>query len=136
MWGGTTIVSDNGGFSTAPGIATDSLENAHIAWQDSSDVYGAGADLDIFYRKLYKNGTLADTLVLSDNMDMSLYPSIAADILGNVHVAWMDRSNINGSIGTNFNIFYRKWSGSWSNATIISDMPNATVNSGWPYIEI
>jgi hypothetical protein len=49
-WDSATIVSSvSASDSTYPEVIIDSLNNIHIVWEDTSEVYDSGNDTDIFY---------------------------------------------------------------------------------------
>ncbi len=55
------------------------------------------------------------------NDDGSVYPSVAVDSSGNLHVVWQDWTD--GEWGSDIEIFYVNYTASgWSNATAISDL--------------
>jgi hypothetical protein len=95
------------------GIASDFLGNVHIIWEDLGEQSGSGGDSDIFYRK--RNSTDENwesrALVSSDsqNTGYSTNARICTDSMANVHVAWLDGSDVNGSGPIRLDVFYNEW---------------------------
>jgi hypothetical protein len=102
------VVSSNMG-----SIASDVFGNVHIVWEDLGGQSGSGPDEDIFYRKWNVTTRSWDPRVLISNdpanTECSSDAQISTDSLGNVHVVWVDKSDVDGA-GTNYgDIFYKKW---------------------------
>jgi hypothetical protein len=118
--------------SLRPAIAVDSNDNVHIVWHDLTAYSGAGGDEDIFY-KCWNTTTESwtSTIVLSDSSSgASIAPEIAADELGNVHVAWRDVTGLLSS-GGDADVFYRLWNvttGSWSAIELVSSESSNNMN--------
>ena len=128
LWTTTEVIStDSWGGSYYPSLATDSDENVHIAWYDYSDFAGAGNDYDIFYKRWDKSSSLWTTteIVSSESTDDSWGASLAVDILGHVHITWMDESDY-ASSGTDVDIFYKKLAGSPPTPELAFIVPNPT----------
>lgn len=69
-----------------PSLGVDGLGNIHIAWTDERN-----GNWEIYYTKLDNDGnTLVEDTRLTSEINESLYPSLALDYLGNVHIAWND----------------------------------------------
>ncbi|MFX1451660.1 MAG: hypothetical protein ACFFCM_12495, partial [Promethearchaeota archaeon] len=78
-----------------------------------------------------KNASWSNITVISDgynndwgwNNNNSIYPDIAIDMIGNIHVVWEDSSNGRWKDGsTDSEIMYANYtSAGWSNVTVISD---------------
>ncbi|MHA2330198.1 MAG: hypothetical protein ACXACR_16895, partial [Candidatus Hodarchaeales archaeon] len=110
-------------------IAVDGIGNVHVAWEDDTNIYGAGKDdVDIFYK--YWNlttqtwsGRVNQTDVVSAGCTwVSTFSKIAIDSAGYPHVTWSDYTDLGWGSNT-FNIFYRFWNpttNSWTgrNASI------------------
>ena len=117
--------------TNSPTIAVDGSENAHISWQDYTGYGGSGTDTDIFYRRWNATTTNWTTtkVVSTESTRASYEPTLAADGSGNVHIAWMDRTDYGGS-GTDRDIFYKKFSSpSPLNPSIIINNGDASTNS-------
>ncbi len=113
------VSSESTGYSYNPSLITDSVRNLHIAWQDQTDYAGAGTDNDIFYKSWNASLSLwtLTEIVSSGNVGYSVYPSIAIDSSGNIHIVWWDGS------GASFDIFYKQWnasSSSWTTTEVVS----------------
>ncbi|MGQ4874856.1 MAG: hypothetical protein ACP6IY_12380 [Promethearchaeia archaeon] len=111
-------------YSYNPAIDTDNNGTVYIAWEDETDYNGAGMDNDIFYKirnsttKTWSNVEVISTVSMNNSWD----PTIAVDKKGNVHIAWDDESEYDGSQG-DYNIFYRFWNAStktWSSVELVS----------------
>lgn len=51
-WKGMTLVTDDSsGVSIEPHLVADNMDFIHLVWTDNDDIYGAGFDYDIFYKK-------------------------------------------------------------------------------------
>ena len=99
-WITTNVVcsEENTGFSQYPNIAIDGSGCVHIIWQDSSDLYEAGGDYDIFYRKLVGPPQVPTLASFSSN----------PTTIGNISVDW------NNAIGADNYLIYRENSYIWS----------------------
>jgi len=87
------------GDSMCPAIAVDALDNLHMVWYD--DTPGIP---DIYYRKSTDGGASWSTSQnISSSTGDSMYPAIAADPSGNVHVVWHDDTPGNREI------YYRRY---------------------------
>ncbi|MHA1271417.1 MAG: hypothetical protein ACTSPY_16610 [Candidatus Helarchaeota archaeon] len=130
-WSRVMIISDdytgwNSGLSEYPSIAVDNKSGIiHVIWQD--DTNGVwGDDKEIMYTRSVDGLTWENAIVISDdptlwNNGSSLYPDIAVDFTGSVHVVWED--NTDGIWGTDSEIMYTDYRAyyGWSNITVISD---------------
>jgi hypothetical protein len=117
-------------------VAADIFGNVHVVWSQGGNLDGSGPDPDIFLRKW--NATTGSwegrLLITDDNLNNTRYSGgteIETDSFGNVHVAWVDSSDLNGS-GTDTDIFQRMWNAStnsWGPAVLVSDDPENTGSS-------
>jgi hypothetical protein len=130
-WGTTFVIStESTGHSAHSEIATDSVDNIHVVWDDATDYGDSGGDGDIFYKK-YNNSTdsWGTTVVVStESTANSWLPSIAVDSLDNIHVVWGDKTDYDGA-GTLYDIFYKKYNNStdsWGTTIVVS-----TESTGW-----
>jgi len=119
-WTTTEVVStESSAFSLSASLAVDATGNLHVAWQDQTDYAEAGTDTDIFYKCW--NATISSwtttEVVSTDNTGGSLYPSLAVDAEGNVHIAWEDNTNV-AYAGTDYDIFYKRKEESTSSWTV------------------
>ena len=109
-----------------PSIAVDVVGNIHVVWMDWADYGGSEADRDIFYKhKEVISSTWTMTEVVStESAEHSLYPKIAVDDPGNVHVVWEELTNYGGS-GMDNDIFYKHrdaTSSTWTITEVVSTM--------------
>ena len=124
-WTTTEVVSvESTGDTYYPSLGVDSVGNVFLVWQDTTNYAGAGTDQDIFYRRRDASySSWATTEVVSTESTVySEYPSLTVDFAGNVHVAWVDLSNYDGS-GTDHDIFYKRRnapSSSWTLTEVVS----------------
>ncbi|MHA1299026.1 MAG: sialidase family protein [Candidatus Helarchaeota archaeon] len=131
-WSNATVISDdstgwNTGGSVNPSITVDNNGIVHVVWCDDTPWPGVwGNDIEIMYANYTGSGWSNATVISDDstgwNTGLSLYPSIAVDNNGIVHVVWEDNTPWPSVWGTDFEIMYANYTGSgWSNATVISD---------------
>jgi len=98
-WSANKRLTWNMGDSMCPAIAVDALDNLHMVWYD--DTPGIP---DIYYRKSTDGGASWSTSQnISSSTGDSMYPAIAADPSGNVHVVWHDDTPGNREI------YYRRY---------------------------
>ncbi len=110
-WQPMAVVStESTGGSYDPSIAIDSLDNVHVCWSDQTDLDDSGSDYDIFYKRKDKitDSWITTEVVSHGCYSNSLYPTITADSLGYIHIAWEDWTKIPGYVAS-YNIFYKKW---------------------------
>ena len=121
----TEVVStESTDHSYRPSIAVDNDGNVHITWRDYTNYAGSGTDYDIFYKRWDPSSSSWTTteIVSTESTADSYSPSLAVDTAGNVHIAWYDYSNYDGS-GTDSDIFYKRWdtsSSSWTTTEVVS----------------
>ena len=120
----TEVVSTESstGFSGDPSLAVGIDGVVHIAWTDSTNYGGSGADTDVFYKKYVPgSGWTTTEIVSSESWAWSSDPSLAVGTDGVVHVAWRDGSEY-GAIGTDFDIFYKKYvpGSGWTTTEVVS----------------
>ncbi|OGD24047.1 MAG: hypothetical protein A2Y69_05560 [Candidatus Aminicenantes bacterium RBG_13_59_9] len=97
-WTASKRLTWNSGASASPAVAADSAGNVHIVWQDATP----GAH-DIYYKKSPDSGDNWGTgQRLTWNSGDSMYPAVAADSFGNIHLVWADDTPGNAEI------YYRK----------------------------
>jgi len=133
-WSNITIISDgynarfwNDGQSSNPKIAIDGNNHIHVVWSDYTDGVW-GTDIEIMYVNYTDTNGWSNVSVISDGFEgdywnnrTSINPSIVIDGNNTVHVVWEDDTY--GVWGVDTEIMYvnRTATGSWSNATVISD---------------
>ncbi len=124
-WTTTEVVStESTDYSFFPSLATDSVGNVHITWEDGTDYAGAGIYSDIFYKHWNASSSSWTTteVVSTESTNYSVRPSLAVDSLGNVHITWYDGTDYAGA-GTDPDIFYKRWNdsiSSWTTTEVIS----------------
>ena len=120
-WTSTEVVStESTGDSDYPSLAVDSDGNIHVAWRDYTDYGGAGTDVDVFYKAKIGGSWAFTEVVSTESTGASYHPSLAVDPDGNIHVAWQDDTDYDGS-GTDVDVFYKvKIGGSWTSTEVVS----------------
>jgi hypothetical protein len=105
-------------YSLYPSIAVDSSDNLHIAWAEEMDINVLQEE--IFYTKLDNNGNtlVEDTALTEADGNESLFPDIAVDSLGEVHIVWLDDRNETGTTKCQ-NYYYTKLNS--NGETIVDD---------------
>ena len=97
-WQATKRLTWNSGDSWYPAIATDSSGNIHVVWEDNTP-----GNYEIYYKKSTDGGaTWSQAKRLTWNSGHSLYPVIATNSSGNIHLVWCD------STPGNYEIYYKK----------------------------
>lgn len=120
-WTTTEIVSAGSTLNSYnPTIATDSVGNVHVAWEEFSDN-------DIFYRRWNATSstwTMIEVVSTGNGWNV-LHPmivEITMDDIGNVHLVWEEYTDYSGS-GVDTDIFYRRWninSSKWTTIEVVS----------------
>lgn len=123
-WNTIQVVStESTGHSNFPAIAVDAAGILHVAWQDRTNYQGCGTDVDVFYKQREANGTWGSTVVVStESTQDSRVPSIAVEMAGTVHVAWVDGTNLGGA-GPDIDVFYKMHNvttGTWEPVQVVS----------------
>lgn len=117
QWEPTTRLTWNSGESSAPRLAVDSSGGVHMVWYDNTP-----GNSEIFYKKTPDGGgTWEAAKRLTFEAHISLYPDIAIDPLGRLHVIWMD--NLPGI----YEIYYKR---STDGGATWSDKKRLTWTSG------
>ncbi|MHA1551492.1 MAG: hypothetical protein ACTSQC_06070 [Candidatus Heimdallarchaeaceae archaeon] len=136
-WTTTEVVStESTANSYIPSLAVDVEGNVHIAWHDYTDYAGAGTDLDIFYRRWEPSSNFWTTIevVSTESTGESYITSLAVDVAGNVHIAWIDNTDYAGA-GTDWDIFYKQFAGPPAAPELAFIVPNpnelTSVNLDW-----
>ncbi|MBY9005496.1 MAG: hypothetical protein KGD63_01935, partial [Candidatus Lokiarchaeota archaeon] len=104
-----STVSNGTSDSNNPSMIVDNFENICIVWSDSIDYNDSGNDDDILYRNWNSTiGNWTETRVVSTESDSnSIFPQLAIDNFGSMHIAWQDSSNISSS-DFDYDIVYKK----------------------------
>ncbi|MCK5185101.1 MAG: hypothetical protein KAQ95_12405, partial [Candidatus Heimdallarchaeota archaeon] len=138
-WTVTEVVStESTEDSSLPSLAVDSLGDVHIVWSDMTDYNGAGSGWDVFYKCLVASSSswTVTEVVSSEDTSWANIPSLAVDIIDNVHIVWQDLNDY-GSDGSDFDIAYKYLdtaSSIWTWTEIIST--ESAGNSFFPSIAI
>ena len=147
-WSAPALLNSNGTSDTkidqAPQVTTDGAGNWVATWESEENLAGtAGTDFDIFVATSKNNGDTWSTPALlntngnSDTLNDS-YPQITTDGAGNWVATWHSRENLNGTAGTDDDIFVTTSldnGGTWSTPTLLnsngtSDNSNGTSDTG------
>jgi hypothetical protein len=125
-WSTTEVISvESTNWAALASIAVDQEGTVHISWEDLTEYPGVGSDWDIYYK--YRTTESEDwsplTLVSTDITGTSYVPKIAIDSLNHIHIFWYDQTDYNG-VGTDWDIFYRKFGGPPEEATLFPISPN------------
>ncbi len=123
-WGPDQRLTAESHNSLRPAIAADVLGNVWIAWYDSRDGHS-----EIYYKRYDGVSWTPDTRLSDADAFASIEPTIAADRMGHVYVAWQDDRD-----GAS-ELYFRAWDGiSWSvdervtNDPAFSSYPALTVD--------
>ncbi len=137
-WNTTEVVStESTDSSYTPSLAVDTLGNVHIAWFDMTDYAGSGAEEDIFYKRWEDTSSSWTTteVVSTESVGSSVFPSLAVDTLGNIHVAWQS-VDVGGTLSEH-QISYKRWDASsqtWTTTELVST--ESTDFSGYPSLAV
>lgn len=135
-WMPTEVISEGMGYSAGshtPDLSLDHDGNVHVVWVDWSSYLDSGVGGDIYYRQRDSTSSWgAIELVSSESTEGSEFdPSLGIDAEGNVHVAWVDRTDYMGA-GSDRDVWYKKrdsLTGAWSVAEVVS-----TESDGWSWM--
>ncbi|NPD87769.1 MAG: hypothetical protein HGN29_03550 [Asgard group archaeon] len=122
------VSSESTSSSYDPVIAIDSNDNIYVAWEDYTDISGAGTDGDIFYKKKNVGGFWTTTSVVTTESNFNVAADMCLDGNDNVYFSWADLTNILGA-GTDQDIFlkyYNNTSTTWSDTVLISTESSAS----------
>jgi hypothetical protein len=124
-WTATEEISNNSNTaSLSPSIATDRAGDLYVTWHEGTIYNVDGKGTDILYKHWNATTkTWSPTEVVStESTHDSMYPSIAVDAGGNVHISWEDYTDLIGT-GNGSNIFYKRWNATnslWTMTEVIS----------------
>jgi len=125
----------NAGSSYIPAIATDSSGNIHVVWYD----YTPG-NAEIYYKRSTDGGSSwQPTKRLTWNAGDSLWPSIATDPSGNIHIVWVDETPGNWEIyykrstdgGSSWTTKRLTWNAGYSYEPAIATDPSGNIHIVW-----
>jgi hypothetical protein len=147
IWGPIILVNDddlkNDTGSNFWGISSDVFGNVHLVWDEYGDQgpIQHGGDHDIFYRKWsVATGSFEPRVLVSNdpaNTGPSQFSGICSDPLGNLHVVWQDRSDVDGAGDVNRDIFYKSWdisTGTWQDTISLTNDLQDMYGTGRPDI--
>ncbi len=132
LWTTAQVLSNESNLrSLRPRVAIDHLDNVHYVWQDMTDLFSAGSDDDIFYKMWnITSEEWSSISVLSPlGTASSQFPNMVIDEFNNIHVAWLDRTDILGA-GIDSDILYRNWNfttNSWNAIELVSTQSTSDV---------
>ena len=124
-WSGMTLITDDSSaHALEPWLAIDSNDFVHLVWTDLTDMYGAGTDYDIFYKRFLSSYyTWSQTQLVSTESNLESRDShMCLDSENSVHVAWHDETIYQDS-GIDYDIFYKVYESSqstWTSTEVIS----------------
>lgn len=140
-WTSTALVStESSDSSYDPDIAVDSLSgDAHLVWEDYTNLLGSGTDGDIFYRKLniFSSSWSELEIVSAESTANSYDPKLESDQNGDVHVVWDDLTEYSGE-GSDLDIFYKKLDStldSWGITEVVSTESTSSSTHPNPIID-
>ncbi|MHA1347049.1 MAG: hypothetical protein ACTSVO_13440 [Candidatus Heimdallarchaeaceae archaeon] len=111
-------------------MTIDSTNKIHLVFQDATDIFEAGGDIDIFYT--HKDSLTSDwavqRLISTESIVSTVWglPAIIIDSNGYYHVFWTDLSDIYGA-GIDQDIFYRRFVGPPQAPHLYPISPNPTI---------
>jgi len=130
-WKGMTLVTDDSsGMSVEPHLVADNMDFIHLVWTDNDDIYGAGFDNDIFYKKFLSSLTTwsSTQLVSTESTADSRDGRMGIDSEYSLHVVWHDWTDYDGS-NTDVDIFYKYYDSSLSSWTTTEVMSVFSVDT-------
>ncbi|MHA2309158.1 MAG: hypothetical protein ACXABJ_07765 [Candidatus Heimdallarchaeaceae archaeon] len=124
-WTITEVLSTDGFTSSRrPDISIDQQGNVYVAYSDHTNLDSSGTDEDIFL-KIWNVTSLswsAVDIVSTESDEHSWDTSISCDVNNNIHIAWLDSTNI-ASCGDDRDVFYKFWNAttlSWNETEVVS----------------
>ncbi len=124
--------------SDDPAITVDLAGNIHLAWWDLTNYSGSGTDADIFHKSWNATSQLWSTtqVISTESTGNSYTASILVDSSSNIHIAWHDFTDYNGS-QADTDIFYKYFNATtqgWIQTEVIS--PESTGHSRQPELAL
>lgn len=123
----TTYSRDN---SSRPFFDIDSKRTIHLVWEEKTTLGDSGEDWDVFYtfKKLDETWQSFELISTESSKD-SNRPILRVDTSDNIHVIWIDKTNISSCDG-DYDIFYKKKSNDsiWSKLEIVTNESNDECN--------
>ncbi len=110
-WSIPQRITNSDGLSLYPSLCIAPSGTPHLVFADDRN-----GSFDIFYKSYNGSNWSPDSLLTQWNPGEALYPQIAADPYGNLHLAW------SGNSEGNYEIYYRRRlsGGQWSPDTLLS----------------
>lgn len=124
-WTETLVLLDDSDISIGScSIAVDSSNNVFICWPEAGGQLEGGADTDI-YLMIWEDSTQtwSDRILISAmSGGISSSQKIVVDNDDNVHIVWVEYSDLTGTSGTDTDIYYKKRSaaGRLTSAEVVS----------------
>ncbi|MCG3221090.1 MAG: hypothetical protein H7641_06880, partial [Candidatus Heimdallarchaeota archaeon] len=132
-WTITEVLSTDGFVSSRePDISIDQLGNVYVTYSDYTNIDSSGTDEDVFL-KVWNITSLtwsAVDIVSTESDEHSWRPDIVCDTNNNIHVSWLDSTNI-ASCGDDRDVFYKFWNATtltWNATEVISTV---STNDSW-----
>ncbi len=132
LWATAQVLSNESNLrSLRPRVAIDHLDNVHFVWQDMTDLSSAGSDDDVFYKiwNVTSEEWSSISVLSPAGTASSQFPNMVIDEFNNIHVAWLDRTDILGA-GIDSDILYRNWNyttNSWNAIELVSTQSTSDV---------
>ncbi|NPD88813.1 MAG: hypothetical protein HGN29_08805 [Asgard group archaeon] len=146
FWPSVEVLSQTSDDSHGQAIKIDDNNNIHFVFNDdTSDLDGSGSDRDVFYMRWDSETKIWSDpeTVSTESSGNSDNPAIAIDKNNNIHVAWVDFTDILGA-GSDRDVFYKRRTpaGVWTTSELVSTDSTANLqqvsidvdNSGNPSI--
>ena len=131
-WGSVIQLTSGAYEAQSPWAAGDVLGNLHVVWSDGRN--GDFDDREIYYKMRDADGDWGPDTRVTNTRFASMFPEIATDADGNVHMVWLQNVNVGGG-RTELKVCYKKKTvgGNWSRDVQLTDTPG---NSGHPTIAV
>ena len=123
-WSALKRLTWDGCGSFRPAVAANTGSKVHVVWEDDN-----AGQAEIYYKRSTNGGTAWQSRVrLTWNPGFSIFPSIAADPVIGIHIAWNDNSP------GNYEIFYKQSTDSGSSWSALKRLTWNSGGSSHPYI--
>ncbi|WP_455391963.1 Ig-like domain-containing protein, partial [[Eubacterium] cellulosolvens] len=108
-WASERVITDHrfDGDSKSPAIALDSTGTLNVVWMDSGPIATQDTDWDIFHAKNHGTTWEPFDVVSTNKIEDSTCPDVFIDSLGDIHIVWVDRADIDNN-DKDQDIFYRR----------------------------
>ncbi len=131
-WTDSELISKNStNTSIDPDIAVDDYLTVHIVWYEKIN-----GNFEILYTYQLNNHEWSEFEIVSTNCtDVSSDPTIAIDEKNNLHLIWVDKTNLFDN-GVDYDIFYRfkPFGKNWETIEVLSI--NSISKCRWPFMII